>query len=72
MFKKYWEKIKQVAGLIAVIYPALQILLKSQGVDLPDLGPEFGAVAQVGGAGLLAKSEKIGKKKPSAPYVFNT
>lgn len=72
MFKKYLEKIKQVVGLLAVVYPALQLLLKAKGIELPDLGAEWSAGVQVGGAGLLAKSEKIGKKKAVPPYVHYT
>lgn len=72
---KYLEKIKPYLGMLAILYPYLQKFAVSQGIPLPDLGDlsSYGNLAVQGaGTALLAKSEKIGKKKPSAPYVFNT
>ena len=41
--KKLWEKAKQVVGTIAIVYPALQILLKLNGIELPELPPDWSA-----------------------------
>lgn len=60
---KLWEKAKQLLGAIAVVYPALQILLKLKGIELPELPPDWSAGVQVGGAVALMQSEKVIKPK---------
>lgn len=61
--KKLYEKGKQLFGLLLVLYPAIQIILKSKGIDLPDLGPELNFGSQALGTAALAQSDKIVKKK---------
>ena len=60
-FKKYYEKAKQVLGIVAIVYPIVQAVLATKGVVLPDLG-DWTTTSQVGGTLMLAQSEKVVKK----------
>lgn len=59
MFTEILKLIQPYLGIVAVLYPAIQIYAKTQGVNLPDLGDLGNVLSTTGGAALVAKSEKI-------------
>lgn len=51
---------KPVLGILFIIYPPVQALLALKGVDLPSLGEIGNLLIQGSGAGMVAKSDKLG------------
>lgn len=57
---KLLSKLQPYLGIIAIVYPAIQLFARSKfGYELPDFGDLGNVISQVGGAALVAKSEKI-------------
>ena len=64
--KKLYEKIKPYIGILAIIYPYIQIAAAAKGIDLPDLGSLGNTISQGLGTVALAQSDKVVKRKPKA------
>lgn len=55
-----WKYFKKYYGIIATVYSVIQLVAKSKGIDLPDLGEYDGLILATGGAALL-QSEPVKK-----------
>lgn len=63
--KKLYERIKPYVGILAIVYPYIQILAKTKGLELPDLGELGNTISQGLGTATLAQSDKVVKPRAS-------